>query len=46
MYVANTAIACVTVFAVIGSITVAVNIEEIARAFRATVDWWRKRGEE
>lgn len=31
---------------IIGSITVCVNIEEIARAGRATYDWWKKRGDE
>lgn len=31
---------------IIGSITVAVNIEEIARAARHTFDWWKKRGDE
>lgn len=31
---------------IIGSIAVCVNIEEIARAGRATYDWWKKRGDE
>ncbi len=40
-----TGIVCGTFAFIIGSITVAVNIEEIARAARATYEWWKKRSD-
>ena len=38
-----TAILSGSLVSIIACITVAVNIEEIARAGRATFDWWKKR---
>lgn len=40
-----TAMVCGTLLAMLGTIVVGVNIEEFTRAVRATIDWWRKRGE-